>query len=172
MAQRKLNFILKSKSITVPSMKIEDLIQVFIKIQHENRGKQSSAKPVLAYNKKSGIVTVLVRNGRLINAAVEDVRFSITDKELALKQLEANDNQNSALQNLLILYPTNLKMKMSMILETLNMKKSARFMIFMQLTKLKFIGLEKTNSILYRFLNMTKIPVNTKQHKMTNKMRI
>ena len=66
MAKRKLNLILKVKSITVPSVKIGDLVQVFTKLQHQERGKWSSAEPFLAYNKKSGIVTVPGRNGRKI----------------------------------------------------------------------------------------------------------
>ena len=98
MATRKLKFTLKSKSITVPSMKIEYLVQFFIKLQHEKRRKWPSAKPVLAYDNKSDIVPVPGRNSRKINAAVEDIRFSITDKELALKYHEANDHLNFALE--------------------------------------------------------------------------
>ena len=89
--------ILKSKSTTDLPVKIGDLVQVFIKLQHEKRGTWSSAKPVLAYDKKISVVTIPVGNGRKINAAVEDVRFAITDYELAIKYQAANDQLNSVL---------------------------------------------------------------------------
>ena len=49
-----------------------------------------------------------------------------------------------------------------MIKETLNLKNSVRLFIFVLVTKLKFIDLQMTNSILDRFHNTTKIPVNIK----------
>ena len=53
MAERKLNLILESKSMVVPPVKIGYHIQVFIKLQHEKRGKRLSAKLVIAYDRKS-----------------------------------------------------------------------------------------------------------------------
>ena len=85
MAKRKLNLILKGKSRTVAPVPIDDLAPVFIKLQHGKRGKWSSTKPVLSYDKQSGSVTVPGQNGRTIKSSVEDVRFAITDNELALK---------------------------------------------------------------------------------------
>ena len=64
---------------------------MYIELQNEKRGKWSSAKPVLSYNKASGVVSVPGQNGRKINAAVEDVRFTITEDELAIKIQEAVD---------------------------------------------------------------------------------
>ncbi len=49
MAKLKVNLILRSKSIAETPVNASDLIQVFIKLQHENRGKWSCAKPVLSY---------------------------------------------------------------------------------------------------------------------------
>ncbi len=39
MAKRKLNLILRSKSTSDIPLKIGDLVQVFIKLQHEKPGK-------------------------------------------------------------------------------------------------------------------------------------
>ena len=97
MAKRKLNLILKSKSNTVIPVRIGDLVQVFIKLQHEKREKWSNAKPVLSYENQSGAVTVPGQNGRTIKAAVEDVRFAITNNEFSLKYQEASDIMDTAL---------------------------------------------------------------------------
>ena len=75
---------------------IGDLVQVYIKLQHEKRGKRSNTKPVLSYDKISGTVTVPGQNGK-VTAAVEDIRFIITKNELALKYQEANDITDTAL---------------------------------------------------------------------------
>ena len=69
-AKRKLNLILKSKSTTTVPIKVGNLVQIFIKLKNEKRGKWSSGKPVLSYDKISGIVTVPGQNGRTMNAAI------------------------------------------------------------------------------------------------------
>ena len=51
MAKRKLNLILKSKSTSLTPVQIGDLVQVFVKLQHEKRGRWSNPKPVLSYDK-------------------------------------------------------------------------------------------------------------------------
>ena len=55
------------------------------------------AKSVLSYDKQSGTVTVPGQNGRTIKSAVEDVRFAITNNELALNYQEASDIMDTAL---------------------------------------------------------------------------
>ncbi len=80
-------------------MKIGDIFQVFIKIQHEKRGKWSIPKPVLSYDERFGIDSVAGQNGRKINAAVDDVRFAVVDDELATKFQEANDTFDICLEN-------------------------------------------------------------------------
>ena len=45
MAEGKLNLILHSNSVTIPSAKIRDLVHVFIKLQNGKRGNWSCAKP-------------------------------------------------------------------------------------------------------------------------------
>ena len=85
MAKHKLNLILRSKSTTDLHLKVSDLVQVFIKLQNEKRGKWSYPKPILGYDHASRIVTVPGQSGRKIKAAVEDVRFAIIDDELGIK---------------------------------------------------------------------------------------
>ena len=51
MAERKLNLILKSKSTSGTRFQIGDLVQVFIKLQHEKQRKWSNPRPVLSHDK-------------------------------------------------------------------------------------------------------------------------
>ena len=74
-----------------------DLVQVYIKLQNEKRGKWSDPKPISSYDMKSEIVTVPEKNGRKINGAVEDICFAISDNELAEKYQEATDSLEIAL---------------------------------------------------------------------------
>ena len=99
LAKRKLNLILRSESIEDPLVKIGDLVQVFTKLQKEKRGSWMKAKPVLRYDKSSGIVKVPGKNGRKINTSVEDVRFAIPEDELAVKYQEAIDVLDNSLDN-------------------------------------------------------------------------
>ncbi len=98
-AKRKLKLIPRSKSTTNLPINVGDLVQVFIKLQHENRGKWSSPKPVLSYDKSSGIVTVPGQNGRKIRTSVQDVRFAVTNDELAIQYQEAMDALDLALND-------------------------------------------------------------------------
>ena len=84
LSKRKLNLILRSKSIEDPLVKIDDLVQAFIKLQNEKRSSRAKAKPVLPYDKSSGIVAVPRKNSKKINASVEDVRFAIIEDKLML----------------------------------------------------------------------------------------
>ncbi len=54
---------------------------------------------MLSYDKRSGIVSAAGQNGRKINAAVGDVRFSVVDDELATKYQEAIDNLDICIEN-------------------------------------------------------------------------
>ena len=97
MAKSKLNWILKSKSTSVTPVQIGDLVQESSILKNKKREKWSYPKPVRSYYKKWGSVTVPGQNDRKISTAVEDVRFAITDNELALKCQEENDVMNMAL---------------------------------------------------------------------------
>ena len=81
MPKGKLNLILKSKSTIKAAERIGDVVQIFIKLQHGKRGKWSSAKLFLPVEKQSGAVTVPVKNSRTFKAAVEYVRFAVTQNE-------------------------------------------------------------------------------------------
>lgn len=48
MVKPKLNLILRSKSTSESPVNAGDLVQVFIKIQHEKGGTCTSAEPVLS----------------------------------------------------------------------------------------------------------------------------
>ena len=76
-AKRKLNAILRAKTTLDKMIKPGDLIQVYIKQAHEKRGKWSTPKPVLKYDRDSQIVTVAGAKGKSINAGIEDVRHAI-----------------------------------------------------------------------------------------------
>ena len=96
MAKRKLNLILKIKSTMLASFRIGNLVQVVIKLQHENRGKWSSAKPILSYGKQSGKVNVPGQNCRTIKAAIDNVQFAMTDNQFASKNQETRDTLDTS----------------------------------------------------------------------------
>ena len=91
LAKRKLNRILRSKTIQDKPIQVGDNVQIFIRQQSEKRGKWYSSKTVLAYDKDSGTVTVPGKNGRHVRAAVEDVRMAPSDNTLASSIQEGID---------------------------------------------------------------------------------
>lgn len=78
LAKRKLAKILRSKALVEPLVTIGDMIDVFIKLENEKRGKWFSSKIVLAYDHESGIETLAGAASKPMTAAVEDNRPSIT----------------------------------------------------------------------------------------------
>ena len=76
-AKRKLNLILKSKAPQVPPIKVADLIQVYIKLRDDKRGKWTSPRVVLNVHNQTGTVTVPGSNGKVLNAAYEDIRICL-----------------------------------------------------------------------------------------------
>lgn len=99
MANRKLNLVLRSKYKYESPLNVVDLVQVFIKIHHEKRGKWASAELVVSYDEASSIVTVPGQNNNRIKAAVDDVSFAISDDELAVKHQEAIDELDITLDD-------------------------------------------------------------------------
>lgn len=79
-AVRKINKILKSKSIIDKSLKLGDSVQIFHKMRGEKRGKWSSPRPVLNIDESSKTVLVPGSHGKTIKAAFEDIRHSIPPK--------------------------------------------------------------------------------------------
>ena len=88
-ARRRLTKILKSKSVSDAMFAVGDLVEVFIKKGKEKRGKWSTSKSILTYDHPSRTVTVAGKNGRVISAAIEDVRPAITENEFSLGLQEA-----------------------------------------------------------------------------------
>jgi len=82
-AKRKLNLILRSKATTDIDISPGDLVEIFIKKQHEKRGKWSAPKPVLFYDPCSRTVTVPGSRGRKMKAAIEDIRYAAKSNTLA-----------------------------------------------------------------------------------------
>jgi len=91
-AKRKMNLIMKSHATVDTPVAAGDLVQVFIKKEMEKRGKWSSPRPILSFDKPSGIVTVPGSNGKVIKAAIEDTRHAIYENALAKVIQEAIDN--------------------------------------------------------------------------------
>lgn len=90
-AKRKLNAILRSHAVTEPSIKVGDVVQIFVHHEHQKRGTWSEAQPVLKYDPKSRTVTVAGSKGRYRKAAVEDVRHAIDNIDLAVEIQNAID---------------------------------------------------------------------------------
>jgi len=100
-AKRKLNLILRSKSTSDIDVSPGDLVEVYLKKQHEKRGKWSSAKPVLSFDRSSRTVTVPGSNGRKIKAAIEDTRFAPKENQLASAIQESIDEIDLYIQEAL-----------------------------------------------------------------------
>lgn len=55
-----------------------DTIEVFAKRDSQKPGSQSQPIPVLKYNPESRTITITSSKGRLIDAAIEDVRHALS----------------------------------------------------------------------------------------------
>lgn len=98
-AKRRLTLILRSKSITDIPLHVGDQVQIYIKQQHEKRGKWSSPKVAISFDSEMGTVTVPGKNGRFVRAALEDVRPAITESNFALTIQEAIDSISTNLED-------------------------------------------------------------------------
>jgi len=99
MAKRKLNVILRSKATSDIGVTPGDLVQIYIKKQHEKRGKWSSPKPVLSFDTKSQTITVPGSNGRKIRSAIEDVRHATGENDFARIVQESIDQLDDLVQS-------------------------------------------------------------------------
>ncbi len=77
-AKRKLNLILRSKSVRTPKFEVGDIVQVFIKNTSEKRGKWSSPKTVFDFNPQCGIITLPGKGDRVLKVSAEDVRYALS----------------------------------------------------------------------------------------------
>lgn len=98
-AKRKLNLILRSNALTEPQVGVGDLVEVFIKRQHEKRGKWSPPRVVLSYDPSSRTITVPGSHGKTISSAIEDTRFAIQDNPLAIQIQQSIDQIDAELEH-------------------------------------------------------------------------
>ena len=98
-AKRKLTLILKSKSIMETPVHAGDMVEVFVKHSNEKRGKWSSPKTVLSYDHNTRTVVLPGRNGRTIQAAIEDIRPSLSDNTLAVSIKDLMDDLDDEIDN-------------------------------------------------------------------------
>lgn len=92
LAKRKMNKILRSKSIQEIPVNIGDIIQIYTKLSHQKRGSWRVPKPVLPIDRGSRSVPVAGNNGRVKMAAIEDIRITTPGNELsALIQTSIDD---------------------------------------------------------------------------------
>lgn len=82
-AKRKLHLMLRSKSPdTNITLKIGDLVQLFIKVPTDKRGKWTNPHPLVHYEKRVEAITVPGSNGKTISAAFEETRLYKNEEEL------------------------------------------------------------------------------------------
>lgn len=97
-AKRKLNLILRAKSVNNPSISIGDLVDVFIKLSHQKRGKWTGPKKVLSVNLEAQSITYAGKRGKKCTTALEDVRVAIENGSLA-KHIQLANNELDNLIN-------------------------------------------------------------------------
>ena len=90
-AKRKLNLILKSKAVKLPPISVGDLVDVYVKLSHQKRGKWIGPKKVLSFNIDAQSITYPGKHGKNSTAALEDVRVAIENGSLAKQLQVAND---------------------------------------------------------------------------------
>lgn len=100
-AKRKLTKILRTKSTHDTIISAGDLVEIFIKIGKQKRGKWSSPRTVLNFDPESWTVTVPSSNGRTMKAAVEDVRLAVSEESFASLVREGNDRLDNSIEEML-----------------------------------------------------------------------
>ena len=100
-AKRKLNLILRSNSRTESQVGVGDMFEIYIKRQHEKRGKWSSPRVVLSYDPSSRTITVPGAHEKTISSAIEDTRFAIQDDPFAIQIQQSIDQLDTDLENVI-----------------------------------------------------------------------
>lgn len=98
-AKRKLTLILSSKATKDIPISVRDLVQVYIKLSNQKLGKWTTPKPVIHFDRMTKTITVPARNGKTINAAIEDVRIAVVEGLLANSIEEAIDKMDNILED-------------------------------------------------------------------------
>ena len=101
LAKRKLTRILRSKTTSDIPVKVDDIIQIFIREQKDKRGKWSVPKVILDFDRNSGTVAVPGKNGKTIKAAIEDVRPALPENTLASAVQDGIDTLSRSLDDVI-----------------------------------------------------------------------
>lgn len=99
--KRKLTRILRSKFSNLPSLAEWDLVEVYISDGKNKRGKWSSPRIVTNCDHKNGTVTVPGTTGRVVQAALKDIRHGIIDESFARVVRDTNDQLDLSIEELL-----------------------------------------------------------------------
>ncbi len=105
-ARRKLVLILKSNAIQELPIHIGDLVEVYVKKDHEKRGSWSTPKPVLSVNHEARSVTVPGKDQRVKTVSIEDLRPATPELGLAKTVQEGIDLLDDMLLDLTNATPT------------------------------------------------------------------
>jgi len=100
-AKRKLTLILRSKSVADEEFKPGSIVQVYVKKGNEKRGQWSTNRIVLEFNPESRMVVVPGANGKLIHAAMEDVRAALPEDGFAKTVQDSIDVLDRGLEDVI-----------------------------------------------------------------------
>ena len=100
LAKRKLNLILRSKSITEPAINVGDLVEVYIQAGKGKRGHWSQPKTVLEIDYPARTVIVPGSGNKRIHAAFEDTRIALKE-DVASSVQNALDDIDSSIDDAL-----------------------------------------------------------------------
>lgn len=106
-AKRNLTRILRSKYFTDFKYVIVALVEVFVKGQHEKRGKWSSPRTVSSYDPTTLTVTLPCRNSNTVKAAFEDLRHAVQNDSFSDMAWKANDDVDETIRTLLHFEPAS-----------------------------------------------------------------
>ena len=95
-AKRKLNLILRSKAVKLPSISVGDLVDVYVKLIHQKRGNWIGPKKLLYIDADFQSIKYPGKRGDTSTAALEDVRVSVENGSLS-KQLQVENYDLDAL---------------------------------------------------------------------------
>lgn len=109
MPKRKLNLILRTKSTNYQVIDPGDLVQLFIKNGHKNRGRCLSTRVVQQFDNSDGTVSSRGSNGRNVVPAFEDTRMAIVNDDFVASMIESIDNLSDEIsESLDIEHPISL----------------------------------------------------------------
>lgn len=99
-AKRTLTLILQKKDTHDIPIAIGYLVDLYVRLEGQRRGRLSSPLSVLAFNGYIWTTSVPLSHSRTMNTAIEDGRSSISDDSLAALVRSANDELDDGLDEL------------------------------------------------------------------------